>query len=163
MPDATAVLADVVVVGGGPAGAAAAIVLARAGRDVVLVDKARFPRDKICGDGLTTGALRLLDQLGLDPGAVPSWQVVEDIVVVVVIARVLEGIETSFAQRSTGIRISSVDVEGVEGIGVIDFLGAADARPAVSASSSSAHAMATSSVRRLRRLRALSAKRTVRP
>jgi geranylgeranyl reductase family protein len=82
VPDATAVLADVVVVGGGPAGAAAAIVLARAGRDVVLVDKARFPRDKICGDGLTTGALRLLDQLGLDPGAVPSWQVVEDIVVV---------------------------------------------------------------------------------
>ena len=70
------------VVGGGPAGAAAAITLARAGRDVVLVDKARFPRDKICGDGLTTGALRLLEQLGLDPGAVPSWQVVEDIVVV---------------------------------------------------------------------------------
>jgi geranylgeranyl reductase family protein len=80
--DATAVLADVVVVGGGPAGAAAAIVLARAGRDVVLVDKARFPRDKICGDGLTTGALRVLDQLGLDPATVPSWQVVEDIVVV---------------------------------------------------------------------------------
>ena len=61
------VVADVVVVGGGPAGAAAAIRLARAGRDVVLVDKATFPRDKICGDGLTTGALRLLDDLGLDP------------------------------------------------------------------------------------------------
>ncbi len=83
MPSAdTAVLADVVVVGGGPAGAAAALTLARAGRDVVVVDKATFPRDKICGDGLTTGALRLLEQLGFDPSTVPSWQPVEDVVVV---------------------------------------------------------------------------------
>src|SRR3954453_12145485 len=65
--------ADVAVVGGGPAGCAAAISLARAGRDVVLVDKARFPRDKCCGDGLTTGALRQLEALGLRPDAVPSW------------------------------------------------------------------------------------------
>ena len=72
---------DVAVVGGGPAGAAAAITLARAGRRVVLVDKASFPRDKICGDGLTTGALRLLEQLGLDPTSVPSWQEVADVVV----------------------------------------------------------------------------------
>jgi menaquinone-9 beta-reductase len=69
--------ADVVVVGGGPAGAAAAITLARQGRDVVLVDKARFPRDKCCGDGLTTGALRLLEALGLDPATVPSWRTVD--------------------------------------------------------------------------------------
>ena len=62
-------VADVVVVGGGPAGAAAAITLARAGRDVVVVDKARFPRDKCCGDGLTAEALRLLEALGLDPAA----------------------------------------------------------------------------------------------
>jgi geranylgeranyl reductase family protein len=74
-------LADVVVVGGGPAGAAAAIALARAGREVVLVDKARFPRDKCCGDGLTTDALRLLEGLGLDPAALPSWQRVDDVVV----------------------------------------------------------------------------------
>lgn len=72
---------DVAVVGGGPAGAAAAITLARAGRDVVVVDKARFPRDKICGDGLTTAALRLLDDLGLGPATVPSWFVVHDLVV----------------------------------------------------------------------------------
>jgi geranylgeranyl reductase family protein len=73
--------ADVVVVGAGPAGSAAAITLARAGHDVVVVDKARFPRHKTCGDGLTTSALRLLEQLGLDPSAVASWQRVDDVVV----------------------------------------------------------------------------------
>jgi geranylgeranyl reductase family protein len=72
---------DVAVVGGGPAGAAAAITLARHGRDVVLVDKARFPRDKCCGDGLTAGALRLLEELGLDPMTIASWQPVSDVVV----------------------------------------------------------------------------------
>jgi len=72
---------EVVVVGGGPAGAAAAITLARAGRTVTLLDKARFPRDKFCGDGLTTGALRLLEELGLRLDAVPSWQPVHDVVV----------------------------------------------------------------------------------
>ena len=68
---------DVAVVGGGPAGAAAAIALARAGRDVVLIDKAAFPRDKCCGDGLTTGALRELELLGFDHGTVSSWQEIE--------------------------------------------------------------------------------------
>jgi geranylgeranyl reductase family protein len=72
---------ETVVVGGGPAGAAAAITLARAGQAVTLVDKARFPRDKICGDGLTTGALRLLERLGLEPEAVASWQRVDHVVV----------------------------------------------------------------------------------
>jgi geranylgeranyl reductase family protein len=71
--------ADVVVVGAGPAGVAAAIALARAGREVVVVDRARFPRDKICGDGLTTLALRELEQLGLEPSSVDSWQPVRDV------------------------------------------------------------------------------------
>lgn len=79
-PPPATITADVAVVGAGPAGTAAAIELARAGRDVVVVDKARFPRDKICGDGLTAGALRLLEHLGLDPAAVPSWRPVEDVV-----------------------------------------------------------------------------------
>jgi len=68
---------DVAVVGGGPAGAAAAIELARAGLDVAVLDRATFPRDKCCGDGLTASALRGLDRLGLDPGAVASWQPVD--------------------------------------------------------------------------------------
>ncbi len=73
--------ADVAVVGAGPAGVAAAITLARSGREVVVLDKASFPRDKCCGDGLTTGALRLLEGLGLDPSTIPSWQTVDDVVV----------------------------------------------------------------------------------
>ncbi|MGK0478243.1 MAG: flavin-dependent dehydrogenase, partial [Ilumatobacter sp.] len=64
---------DVLVVGGGPAGSAAAIALARSGRDVVLIDRAAFPRDKCCGDGLTTLALRELELLAFDPGTVDDW------------------------------------------------------------------------------------------
>ncbi|MEO8924248.1 MAG: geranylgeranyl reductase family protein [Caldimonas sp.] len=56
---------DVLVVGAGPAGSAAAQLLARAGRDVVLVDSQAFPRDKVCGDGLIPDAHRALDRLGV--------------------------------------------------------------------------------------------------
>ncbi len=72
---------DAVVVGAGPAGAAAAITLARAGRSVALCDRAHFPRDKTCGDGLTTGALRRLDELGLEPKSVPSFRAVDELAV----------------------------------------------------------------------------------
>ncbi len=77
MSDADAVTHDVLVVGGGPAGAAAAIELTRAGRSVAVVDRAVFPRDKCCGDGLTTLALRELEHLGLDPGTVTDWRDVD--------------------------------------------------------------------------------------
>ena len=72
---------DVVVVGAGPAGSSAATSLARAGREVLLVDKATFPRDKCCGDGLTALALRLTERLGLDPTTLPSWTTVGSAVV----------------------------------------------------------------------------------
>ena len=70
---------DVLVVGAGPAGIAAALTAHRAGLRVTVIDKAEFPRDKCCGDGLTTGALRLLEQLGLRPATVPSWTPCRDV------------------------------------------------------------------------------------
>jgi geranylgeranyl reductase family protein len=73
-------IADIAVVGAGPAGAAAAIVAARAGLDVVLLDRATFPRDKCCGDGLTASCLRELEDLGLEAPSVPSWRAVRDVV-----------------------------------------------------------------------------------
>ena len=56
---------DVLVVGAGPAGAIAALVLARAGATVRLLDRSSFPRDKLCGDTLNPGALSILDRLGI--------------------------------------------------------------------------------------------------
>lgn len=56
---------DLLVVGGGPAGAAASYWAAKAGLDVVAVEKKRFPRDKTCGDGLTPRAVKQLDDMGL--------------------------------------------------------------------------------------------------
>jgi len=54
----------VVVVGGGPAGAATAALLRRRGHDVALLDEARFPRDKVCGESVSPEAWRLLAELG---------------------------------------------------------------------------------------------------
>jgi len=59
------VRSDVVVVGGGPAGASLAIRLARAGTQVCVVDRARFPRDKPCGEFLSPGATPILEELGV--------------------------------------------------------------------------------------------------
>ncbi len=56
---------DVVVVGAGPSGSAAATWAARSGRDVLVIDSASFPRDKACGDGLTPRAIQELQLLGL--------------------------------------------------------------------------------------------------
>lgn len=78
--------ADVVVVGAGPAGAATAILLALDGHEVVLLDRARFPRDKVCGEYLSPEGSRTLDRLG-----------------------VLEAVETGGARRLLGMRIVAPD------------------------------------------------------
>ncbi len=57
--------ADVIVVGSGPAGAAAACGLARGGLDVLLLDRQEFPRDKTCGDGVPPGSVEILESLGM--------------------------------------------------------------------------------------------------
>jgi geranylgeranyl reductase family protein len=58
--------ADVIVVGAGPAGSTTAYYLAQAGVDVLLLEKTAFPREKVCGDGLTPRAVRQLLQMGID-------------------------------------------------------------------------------------------------
>lgn len=65
--------ADVIVVGAGPAGSSTAIHLARRGLDVLLLDKAEFPRDKVCGDGLTPRATKQLIRLGIDTSEEAGW------------------------------------------------------------------------------------------
>ncbi|HEY0561246.1 MAG TPA: geranylgeranyl reductase family protein [Frankiaceae bacterium] len=65
--------ADVVVVGAGPAGATAAFHLARAGLDVALLEKATFPREKVCGDGLTPRAVKSLLAMGIDTSPENGW------------------------------------------------------------------------------------------
>lgn len=61
--------ADLVIIGAGPAGSAAALTAARAGARVVVFEKSEMGRDKICGDGLTPRAVAALLALGLDPGS----------------------------------------------------------------------------------------------
>lgn len=56
---------DVIVVGGGPAGAATATMLAQKGYDVLLFDRKEFPRDKACGDAVPAGAIEILWRLGM--------------------------------------------------------------------------------------------------
>ncbi|HEV8674052.1 MAG TPA: FAD-dependent oxidoreductase [Methylomirabilota bacterium] len=86
MRRSSARLVDVVVVGAGPAGAATAILLAERGHQVLLLDRARFPRDKVCGEYLSPEGSRLLDRLG-----------------------VLKAVETGGARPLRGMRIVAPD------------------------------------------------------
>ena len=67
MPSANATIeTDVLIVGAGPGGSTAAYHLARHGIDVTVVEKAAFPREKVCGDGVTPRAMVQLQKLGID-------------------------------------------------------------------------------------------------
>ena len=65
--------ADVIVVGAGPAGATTAYHLAQAGLDVLLLEKTAFPREKVCGDGLTPRAVKQLLAMGIVPEEDDGW------------------------------------------------------------------------------------------
>ncbi|PZG55797.1 FAD-dependent oxidoreductase [Spongiactinospora gelatinilytica] len=64
--------ADVIVVGAGPAGSTTAFYLAQAGLEVLLLEKTTFPREKVCGDGLTPRAVKQLIAMGIDIDS-PGW------------------------------------------------------------------------------------------
>ena len=65
--------ADVIVVGAGPGGSTTAYHLAQAGVDVLLLEKSSFPREKVCGDGLTPRAVKALTAMGIDTREQAGW------------------------------------------------------------------------------------------
>ncbi|MBO0775293.1 MAG: geranylgeranyl reductase family protein [Actinobacteria bacterium] len=65
--------ADVIVVGAGPAGSATAFYLAQAGLDVLVLEKSRFPREKVCGDGLTPRGVKQLAAMGIPAAEQDGW------------------------------------------------------------------------------------------
>ncbi|MCI0154331.1 geranylgeranyl reductase family protein [Dermacoccus nishinomiyaensis] len=72
-PEAAIESADVIVVGAGPGGSTMAAYLAQAGLDVLLLEKTRFPREKVCGDGLTPRAVKEIDALGIPTPESEGW------------------------------------------------------------------------------------------
>jgi menaquinone-9 beta-reductase len=65
--------ADVIVVGAGPAGSTTAYHLAQSGADVLVLEKSSFPREKVCGDGLTPRAVKAITSMGIDTSEKAGW------------------------------------------------------------------------------------------
>ena len=65
--------ADVIVVGAGPAGSTTAYYLAQAGLDVLMLEKSTFPREKVCGDGLTPRGVKALVAMGISVSEQDGW------------------------------------------------------------------------------------------
>ncbi len=100
---------DVLVIGGGPAGSVTAILLARAGVNVELIDRARFPRPKACGEFVNPGAIRLLNRIGLTESiagsaanSISGWSLQTDGVPVA---------QGQYGAHSWGIGISRADFD----------------------------------------------------
>ena len=72
-PDLAPETADVIVVGAGPAGSSVAYYLASAGLDVLMLEKTQFPREKVCGDGLTPRAVKALTSMGVPIAESDGW------------------------------------------------------------------------------------------
>lgn len=119
---------DAAIVGAGPAGCAAAITLAKSGQRVVMVDRAQFPRPKACGDGLTAGALRLLEGLGLDPTPISTWMAVEDVCIRSPSGRIVEfplpRKDGQFAAVVPRAELDNALVEQAKAVGVVLIEGA---------------------------------------
>ncbi|HMF03629.1 MAG TPA: geranylgeranyl reductase family protein [Acidimicrobiia bacterium] len=119
---------DVLVVGAGPAGAAAALTARRRGLDVLVVDKATFPRDKTCGDGLTTAALRFIEHLGVDIAGLPGYMPVRETVLVAPDGRRVSlplGTDGDYAAVVPRVELDAaiVDTARREGVEVRDGVG----------------------------------------
>jgi flavin-dependent dehydrogenase len=89
--------AQVIVVGGGPAGSSAAYFMARAGLDVLVVDRARFPRDKPCSEYMSPQASRILEDMGA-----------------------LSAVESSGAAQLTGMRVHAPNGATIHGEFIAD-------------------------------------------
>lgn len=98
--------ADVIVAGAGPAGAATALALARSGIQAVVVERARFPRRKVCGEYLNSGALAALERLGLLRGILQSGAPLQGIRLV---APAAPAVELRFRKPALAIARESLD------------------------------------------------------
>jgi menaquinone-9 beta-reductase len=94
---------DVIVCGAGPAGSVAATVLARGGARVLVVDRARFPRDKLCGDTINPGTVAVLRRLGMTEAFESSALPIEGMVVT----------------GSRGVRVQCAYGEGLRGLALL--------------------------------------------